>query len=542
MSTQTYTVSDIESVRPIIGMEVHVELATRTKMFTRAPSPAYALEEHAAPNTLIDPVVLGLPGALPVMNEAAVELSVLVGLALGCSIAKRSKWDRKNYFYPDLPKAYQISQYDLPLCFDGAVDVPAPDADGEPDPDGATTRIGIIRAHLEEDAGKLMHELPAEMGGVGGGGVQDGSIVDLNRAGTPLLEIVTAPDFTSAEQCVSFAKLLRHTCRHLGATLGVMQRGHMRFEPNINCEIVFADGHTVRTPITEVKNLNSFKALAGAVEYELREQPKRFVEDGLVMGPGAKTTRGWDDAKLRTTMQREKEDAHDYRYFPDPDLLPVVVSDEWRERIRGRMCELPMARQRRYKHALELSARDARTLAEERPVGELFDDATDAAVVRGIERNVAAKGAANILLQVAMKIANARAQEAGTPVLVSELGLSAAQVAAVVWLRHEGKVSSNAADELVTLMTTGEHAGADAEELAGARGLLIVRDDAQLGAWCDEVIAANESIAEQIRGGKPQAVGRLIGEVVKKAQASGGGSGGAVDAKDVREELLKRIG
>lgn len=540
MSTESRTSNEIQSVRPIIGMEVHVELATRTKMFTRAPSPAFALGEHAAPNTLIDPVVLGLPGALPVMNKAAVELSVLVGLALSCSIAERSKWDRKNYFYPDLPKAYQISQYDLPLCFDGAVDVPTLDEDGEPDPDGETTRIGIIRAHLEEDAGKLMHELPADMGGggVGDGGAHNGSIVDLNRAGTPLLEIVTAPDFTSAEQCVSFAKQLRHTCRHLGATLGVMQRGHMRFEPNINCEIVFSDGRTVRTPITEVKNLNSFKALAGAVEYELREQPKRFLGDGLEMGPGAKTTRGWDDNKMCTTMQREKEDAHDYRYFPDPDLVPVEVSAEWREAIGERVCEPPMARQRRYKHTLDLSARDARTMAEERPVGELFDAATDDAAQRGIERNAAAKGVANILLQVALKIANERSTDAGTPVLASDLGLSPAQLAGVVSLRHEGKISSNAADELVSLMTTPEHAGKDAENLATDRGLLIVRDDAALGAWCDEVLAANGPIVEQIRGGKQQAVGRLIGEVVKKAQASGG----AVDAKDVREELLKRIG
>jgi len=533
----TASLPGIASVRPIIGMEVHVELATRTKMFTRAPSPACTLDD-APPNTLTDPVVLALPGALPVMNRAAVELSVLVGLALNCSIAERSKWDRKNYFYPDLPKAYQISQYDLPLCFDGAVDVPALDDADEPDPTAETHRVRIVRAHLEEDAGKLMHEMPADMGGgpvPGASGSGGGSVVDLNRAGTPLLEIVTAPDFTTGEQCVSFAKMLRKTCVHLGATLGVMQRGHMRFEPNINCELVFEDGRTARTPITEVKNLNSFRALAGAIAYELREQPKRYLEDGREMGPGAKTTRGWDDGKGATTLQREKEDAHDYRYFPDPDLVPVSLSEDEIAAIRARLPELPMPRQRRYMKELELSLTDARTLAEHRAVGELFDDATDASVEKGLERTVAAKAVANLLLQVGAKIANERSQEAGRPVLVSDLGLSAAQVAQIVGLRHGGEINSNAADELVGLLASDEHAGADAEALAKARGLIVVRDTAQLDAWCDEVIAANAAIAEQIRGGKQQAVGRLIGEVMKKA-------GGSADAKTVRETLLKKLG
>ena len=318
-------------------------------------------------------------------------------------------------------------------------------------------------------------------------------------------------------------------------SLGVMQRGHMRFEPNINCELVFDDGRTARTPITEVKNLNSFRALAGAIAYELREQPKRYLEDGREMGPGAKTTRGWDDGKGVTTLQREKEDAHDYRYFPDPDLVPVSLSEEEIATIRARLPELPMPRQRRYMKDLELSLTDARTLAEHCAVGELFDDATDASVEKGLERTVAAKGVANLLLQVGAKIANERSQEAGRPVLVSELGLSAGQVAQIVGLRHGGEINSNAADELVGLLASDEHAGADAEALAKARGLIVVRDTAQLDAWCDEVIAANEAIAEQIRGGKQQAVGRLIGEVMKKA-------GGSADAKTVRETLLKKLG
>jgi len=299
----------IVATRLKVGLEVHVELDTRTKMFTRAGNPASAEFEGAAPNTLIDPVVLALPGALPVLNERAIELSIRVGLALGCSIAEVTRWDRKSYFYPDLPKGYQISQYALPLCFDGSVDWPI-------EPDGSEKRIGIVRAHLEEDAGKLLHEAP-------GGRPIDHSIVDLNRAGTPLLEIVTQPDFTTPEQVVNFARTLRTVCRFVGASRCVMQKGHIRFEPNINCVLEMDDGRTVTTPITEIKNLNSFRSLEMAIRAELAAQPERWREDGREMGPGEKVTRGWDDAKNATFVQREKEDAHDYRYFPDPDLLPT---------------------------------------------------------------------------------------------------------------------------------------------------------------------------------------------------------------------------
>ncbi len=365
MTESSYTAGDIERVEPIIGMEVHVELATRSKMFTRAPSPAFAgcsRAEEAAPNTLIDAVVLALPGALPVMNRAAVEMSMRVGLALSCQIASVSRWDRKSYFYADLPKAYQLSQYDLPLCFDGAVDVPAIDDRGVFDLSGARTRIGIIRAHLEEDAGKLLHELP-------GGGRLDGSIVDLNRAGTPLLEIVTQPDFTSAEQCVAFGKLLRMMCRFLGVTEGVMQRGHMRFEPNINCRVHLRGGGVVTTPIVEIKNLNSFRALGEAVAYELREQPRRWLEDGRVMGPGAKSTRGWDAERGVSVLQREKEDAHDYRYFPDPDLPPVFVDGAWLEGVRAGVGEALLSRMDRYAAEAGVGGAEATALAEERGTG-----------------------------------------------------------------------------------------------------------------------------------------------------------------------------
>ncbi|MEO0482322.1 MAG: Asp-tRNA(Asn)/Glu-tRNA(Gln) amidotransferase subunit GatB, partial [Planctomycetota bacterium] len=452
---------------------------------------------------------LGLPGALPVLNEHAVELSARVGLALGCTIASRTKWDRKSYFYPDLPKAYQISQYDQPVCAQGSVEVLGDD--------GASIRtVRILRAHLEEDAGKLLHEAP-------GGGAIDGSLVDLNRAGTALLEIVTEPDFRTGEECERFARSLRRLCRHLGATEGVMQAGHMRFEPNINLELTLADGAAVRTPIVEVKNLNSFRALRGAVEYEAGAQTQRWRDDGRVFGTGTKATRGWDEVRGVTTPQREKEDAHDYRYFPDPDLPEIVLDDAWIDRVRADLCEHPDARLRRWMSDRGLSMKDAEALIEERATADLYDAAVD-------EAPACARTVTNLLLQSAAKRANERGVE------LHALGLTATQVATIARLRDDGAVSAAAADELIGLvMSGGEDADEDPARIAERRGMVVVRDESQLAAWCDEVLAEFPDIARQIRDGKAQAAGRLIGAVMKK-------SGGQADAKRVREMLLERIG
>ncbi len=526
MSAARYTTEDIERVELVVGMEVHVELATRSKMFSRAPNPACAgsaAMEEPEPNSLVDPVVLALPGALPVMNRAAVEMSMRVGLALGCRIAAVSRWDRKSYFYPDLPKAYQISQYDRPLCEEGVVEVPGVDERGVFDLAGERTRVRILRAHLEEDAGKLLHEMP-------GGGRLDGSIVDLNRAGTPLLEIVTEPDFRSAEQCVSFARLLRLTCRFLGVTEGVMQRGHMRFEPNINCRLRLRDGREVATPIVEIKNLNSFRALGETIEYELREQPGRWVEDGRELGPGTKTTRGWDTARRVTVVQREKEDAHDYRYFPDPDLPVVNVDEAWRERVRAGVPELPLARMDRYAAEAGVNGAEAAALVEERETAELYDAIVEALVEMGRTRGDVARAAANLLLQQGFKLANERG--AGAGVGVAGLGFSAAQAAGIVALRIDGDITSAAVE--VLLIECCKDSTADPREVASALGLVVVRDAAQLEAWCDEVIAAQPGVADQVRNGKVQAVGRLIGLVMAK-------SGGTADAREAREVLLRKL-
>jgi aspartyl-tRNA(Asn)/glutamyl-tRNA(Gln) amidotransferase subunit B len=433
-------------------------------------------------------------------------MSMMVGMALGCSIARRSKWDRKNYYYPDLPKGYQISQYDLPLCHDGAFDLPVAG--------GGTKRIGIIRAHLEEDTGKLGHELP-------GGFHYEGSLVDLNRAGTPLLEIVTAPDFDSAADVVAFAQELRSVCRFLGVTEGIMQKGHMRFEPNINVIIELEDGTVVKTPVVEVKNLNSFKAVKGAIEYEATAQVDRWREDGKVMGPNAKSTRGWDDVKCVTVLQREKEDAHDYRYFPDPDLVPVVVDDAWRERVRAEIPELPLARRARYVGTYGLEEKDAAALVEDRDPCLFFESCV--AELGGTAK--AGYAAGKFLLNQLAK----RANELGMGLHAA--GVTAKQVAGIVSLRESGALGAQNVDALVAAIAGTTD---DAKAAAEKAGLLVVRDDAALDGWIDQAIAANEQAAADVRAGKMAAIGRIVGSVMKLA-------GGKVDAKTVNERIVSRL-
>lgn len=546
----SYTAADIERIKLIVGMEVHVELATRTKMFSRAPSPACPeFDPHdnpaVTPNTLIDPTVLALPGALPVMNKAAVDMAIKVGLALNCQIAPLTKWDRKSYFYPDLPKAYQISQYDLPICFDGTIDVPAVDDKGQVDLDGEPTRIGILRAHLEEDAGKLLHEAP-------GGGAIDGSIADYNRAGTPLLEIVTQPEFSSSAQVVSFCKQLRNICRFLGVTEGIMQRGHMRFEPNINLHLTMKDGKLIKTPIVEVKNLNSFKSVQSAIEYEFQEQPARWLADHREMGPGTKQTRGWDDraegGRGATVLQREKEDAHDYRYFPDPDLVPVVVNDEWKDRIRATIPELPLARFARFMNDFGLGKKEAAALIDERDVCFFYERTIAVMKELGFSHARAGKLAANILLQSGAKRANEQHVE------IHQLGITPEQLAAIGKLREDGKLNNQSTDELFGLLclptssssvpfassvpsvvNAPEQVLASVEQLAKDRNMLTVRDDLAMSKWVDQAILENAQAAADVKAGKLAAVGRLVGAAMKH-------SGGSGDAKTLREAILAKLG
>lgn len=519
--------SVIRHVRPIIGLEVHVELATASKLFSPAPNPAHVSAPSGhAPNTLVDEIVLALPGALPVLNRHAVVLATRLGLALGCTINPRMRFDRKSYFYPDNPKAYQISQFDFPLCGSGLLHLPAADDRGMPDPARPWIAVRIARAHIEEDAGKLLHERP-------GGGALDHSIVDYNRAGTPLLEIVTEPDLSSPGDVVLLARLIRAAARTVSATLGVLEQGHIRFEPNINCELTLDSGRLVRTPIVEVKNLNSFKSLRGAVEFEIADQPRRWLEDGIEHGPGRKTTRGYDDDRAITLPQRSKEDALDYRYFEDPDLPQVDIPRAFVADIAATLPELPTSRWKRYVETFGIPPTESWSIVEEPADAHLLDAAAAALAALGLDHARAGKLAANALLGVLARLARASGTTAG------RLGLTPPTLARVLHLREQGELSPQNADALLEhIIAHPEHASnpsLDIAALADALSLRTVRDDAALSRAVEETLAQHGSIVDQIKSGKTQALGRLIGEAMKRAQ-------GKADARAVRAALLSRLG
>ncbi|MDP7004699.1 MAG: Asp-tRNA(Asn)/Glu-tRNA(Gln) amidotransferase subunit GatB [Phycisphaerales bacterium] len=493
--------TEITSTKVLVGMEIHVELATDSKMFTSAPNCVKPSRYDAKPNTLVDPLVMALPGSLPVLNKRAVAMSMRVGLAMNCTISNFTKWDRKNYYYPDLPKGYQISQFDKPLCIEGAIEIEV---------NGIKKPVRITRAHLEEDTGKLGHDLP-------GGSHYDGSLVDLNRAGTPLLEIVSEPDMCSADEAVAYGKEVRDICRFLGVTEGVMQRGHIRFEPNINVIITTDDGTEHPTPIVEVKNLNSFKALHSAIEHESVRQVEAWKKDGKEMGPGAKSTRGWDDQKLVTLLQREKEDAHDYRFFPDPDLVPLTISQQWIDEVNSTIPELPASRRARYKKQFNMSEKDTTAITSDPSLCFFFEQCVTESG-NGIE-------SAKWLLNAGAKLSNER----GCP--VDQLGITPEQISGIIALRSSKSIGSSAANTLFELLCDSTQTP---EAVAEAEGLLQVTDENSLDKWVQEAIEAQPQAAEDVRGGKEAAVGRLVGEVMKR-------SGGSADASAVRTKLMSTL-
>jgi len=487
---------EVKSYKVLIGLEIHVQLATNTKMFTAVANGATNF--GAPPNSLVDAQILGLPGVLPVMNKRAVEYSIMVGLALGCKIAKFTKWDRKSYYYPDLPKNYQISQYDLPLCNEGEFQL----LGDEP------KTIRIRRAHLEEDAGKLLHEAP-------GGYPIDYSIVDLNRAGTPLLEIVTEPDFTTPKQVALFAQELQKIVQYLGVSEGQMQMGHMRFEPNINVHITDGQGSVHKTAITEIKNLNSFSVLERATAYEIQRQVNEWTETGSL---GRKSTYGWDEKSGSTFHQRDKEEANDYRYFPDPDLVPVEVSDEWLTELKSQVSEMPAVRRARYVTALGLSEKDATILTSDRHSGEFFEQLVSA----GVE----AKRACN-LMEALREMSN----EKGAKLV--DLGLNASQVAEVGQLVMAGKIAASKEVTKQILIAVATRPEESAEDIAKGLDLLQSTDSGAVNAAVDAVIAANPKIVADYKGGKQAAIGSLVGQVMKSTKG--------MNPKLVQERLKAKL-
>ncbi|MCE5276558.1 MAG: Asp-tRNA(Asn)/Glu-tRNA(Gln) amidotransferase subunit GatB [Planctomycetaceae bacterium] len=484
-------------VLPIIGLEIHVELDTQTKMFCRCRN-----RFGDPPNTNVCPVCIGMPGVLPVMNRRAVELSMKVGMALGCQVASVTKWDRKSYWYPDLPKNYQISQYDLPLSSNGLLEVPLAD--------GATKAVRILRAHLEEDAGKNVHDLPSGTG------------VDLNRAGVPLLEIVSQPDMNSVEEAAAYARTMQRLVRWLGASLANMQMGHMRFEPNINLHIT-RGGKVHKTPIVEVKNLNSFRSLEGAVAWEIRRQYAAWQEDpeGFTIERQGKQNRGYDDATGQTVFQRGKEEAHDYRYFPDPDLVSVQPDQAWLQAIADSIGELPLARRQRYIDQYRLTFKEADALTQDAPTGDLLD----AAVAAGADP----KRCVNLMLSRGSAIANERGCS------IAQIGLSPAPLAELAIMLHSGQVNATAAAKIFDLMLDGRQTPA---AIAAEQGLLAVTEAGEVEAWVDAAIAANPQAAGDVReGGKKakKAFGFLTGQVMQASR-------GAANPQQVQEILTRKLG
>ena len=462
----------------IVGLEIHVHLATKTKIFCGCE-----LAYGDTANTHVCPVCLGMPGSLPVMNKTALEYSILTGLALNCQIARFTKWDRKSYYYPDLPKNYQISQYDLPFSEHGYIEIPL---DG-----GQTKKIRILRAHLEEDAGKNTHTLG------------NFSAIDLNRAGTPLLEIVTEPDMNSPEEVGALARELQRIVRCLGVSEGDMQKGHMRFEPNINLHIT-RNGQVYKTPISEVKNLNSFRSVERSVAYEVRRQLHAFKETGVTMQMGNKATYGWDDDKQVTVLQREKEEAHDYRYFPDPDLVPVEIDDEWLNEIKGRLCELPIQMQLRFVNDYGLSDYDAGVLTGDRATGEFFD----ATVKCGAD----AKRVCNLLTQTGLKLANEKG------VTVDQLGISAENLAKLANMADAGDVSASAATTIFEEMAEN---GGDPMQIAEAKNLIQKSDAGEIETLVDAVLTENAKAVEDAKNNPKKAqkaMGFLMGQVMQKSK------------------------
>jgi len=485
--------SDLE-YRVIVGLEIHVQLCTKSKMFCGC-----AVQFGQVPNSRVCPVCLGMPGVLPVMNKQAFEYAVLTALALNCEIPKFTKWDRKSYYYPDLPKNYQISQYDLPLSQNGFIEIALSE--------GQTKRIGIIRAHLEEDAGKNLHT------------AGNFSQVDLNRTGTPLLEIVTEPDMSSAAEVRALAVELQRIVRYLGVSEADMQKGHMRFEPNINL-VVTKDGAEYKTPIVEVKNLNSFRALERSVEYEVQRQLNEFLDTGVTMQMGNKSTRGWDDVNEATVLQREKEEAHDYRYFPEPDLVPVELTEEWLDDIGSRLRELPLAKQMRYVQEYKLSDYDAGVLTAERPTAEFFDEV----VAKGGEP----KRVCNLLTQAGLKLAN----EKGCSLV--ELGLAAENVAVLAKMIEDGGISASAGKTIIEKMVKS---GKTPQVIAQELDLIQKSDAGQLEAIVDKVLAENPKAVEEVIGGgkkSKKARGFLLGQVMQKTK-------GQANPKVISEILDKKL-
>ncbi len=474
---------------PVIGLEVHVQLQTESKLFSASPT-AFG----NPPNTQTDPVVLGLPGALPVLNRDAVAKGVMAALALNCQVRRFSRFARKNYFYPDLPKGYQISQFDEPLAEHGWLDVPL---------DGGTKRIGITRLHLEEDAGKTIHD-----------GFPDShlySYVDLNRAGVPLAEIVSEPDIRTPEEAFAYLSEIKQVMQFIGASNCDMEKGQLRCDANVSVRLRGAEKFGTKA---EIKNLNSFRFVRMGLEYEIVRQIAVLESGGAI----AQETRLFNTQTGETVPMRSKEHAHDYRYFPEPDLMPLIVSEEWQAEIRGAMAELPAARRQRFVESYGLSEYDAGVLTSTQETADYFE------TVAKTSGNP--KTAANWVQGDLMGALNT----VGKP--IGESPVPAAQLGELVKLLDDGTLSGKLAKEVFAKMF---ESGRTPAEIIEAEGLKQISDEGALRKIVDGVLASNAKQVETYRGGKTSVFGFFVGQVMKATR-------GQADPKVVNDLLQKALG
>ena len=477
-----------EDYEVIIGLEVHAELATKSKIYCGCST-----EFGSDPNPHVCPICTGMPGVLPVLNEKVVEYAVKMGLATNCKIAKFSKQDRKNYFYPDLPKAYQTSQYDLPLCYEGHVDFMV---------DGKPKTVGITRIHIEEDAGKLIHDP-----------YTGDTLVDLNRCGVPLIEIVSEPDIRSKEEAIEYMQTLKSTLEYLEICDCKMQEGSLRCDVNLS---VRKKGETKFGTRTETKNLNSFKAIGRSIEFEIDRQIKELENGGQIY----QETRRWDDDKGIGYAMRTKEDAHDYRYFPEPDLAPIVLSDEYVEDLRASLPEMPNVRRDRYINELGLPEYDATQITNSKHMAEFFDKA------------VAKCGNAKLVSNWIMSDLSRKLNE--TEMEITDVKFTAVNLGELIELIDKGTISSAIAKKVFEFMY---ESGDNPAKIVEEKGLVQITDESAIKDMVISVINENEQSVQDFLNGKDKAVGFIVGQVMK---ASKGKANPGVVNKLIMEELNRR--
>jgi aspartyl-tRNA(Asn)/glutamyl-tRNA(Gln) amidotransferase subunit B len=472
---------------PVIGLEVHAELLTQSKMFCGC---AVVMSDGEPPNSRVCPICTGMPGMLPVINQRAVEFTIMTGLALNCSVEEFNVFARKNYFYPDLPKGYQISQYEFPLCRNGWLQV---------ETSNGLKRIGVRRVHLEEDTGKSTH-------------VGNKSLIDFNRSGVPLMEIVSEPDMHSVEEVKAYATKLRSILRYLGVNSGDMEKGVIRFEANISIRPVGSSEFGTRT---EVKNLNSFRALVRATEYELARQQK-IIESG---GTIDQETMGWDEARNVTVTQRSKEQAHDYRYFPEPDLPPLVIDPKWVAEIKMALPELPDAKRDRFVREYSLAINDAELLVVDRAVAEYFEAAVKLSDVKK------AKSIFNWLTGELFRYMNEAA------ISIEEVKLTPTMLVELIDLVETGTINLNTGKRVLGEMFKS---GESAKSIVDAKSLAQISDNSAIESIVQKVLDANAAEVEKYLGGKENVLGFLVGQIMKESK-------GKANPKAVQEILSREL-